>query len=294
MRKILLTIIVSLTLLGLSFSAIKAQSAGLGPEDLTVDINCTQSHFINSTPVPSSGVVGYEYCSRMCPRKCMYTADANGDYLNKFEGWCVQNKSTKVYTCFTGHGPNSTSIQKLNVLGIEVDLAPVVLIRKVMLGVLGVAALILIAYSMIATYKYAFSQGQPEKIQEATKIFKSLIIGAIITFSGLLLIQITAMVLGVTGSLVDFNFVPRTGLVVYLYQDDLGKACLVEQTAMTGGQQYCCVSSVWTDTGGACSTGGGGTPTPSAPVPTVCTPRGQHPINGPCCNGAAPVGGYCV
>jgi hypothetical protein len=292
MRKFFLTFVLALTISSFTFSSAGAAPlvdplhSQVVPADTTspgwvstIDNTCITSQFLNLTPAVKESDTSFSNCSRICPRYCLYAPGVDGSYSDRLNGYCV--KISGKYQCemLTGTENSTSSLQKVNFLGIEVDRAPLVLVRRVMLGVFGAAALIILAYALVATYKYSFSQGQPEKIQEAMKIFKSLVIGTVIVFAGVVLIQIVAMLLGVTGSLTDFNFLPRSGLVVYLYPDDLGKACLVEQTAMTGGQQYYCNNNVW-DT--------------NAGVTYVCAgPGNACSSSKPCCTGTCSSANVC-
>ena len=254
MRKGLLITCLAFVITGFSLSLVNAQSActaasstNAKAQELAVDNECITSKFLNQTPAAGTSS-NYGSCSRICPRECLYSG---ADYSTRKDGYCVLGTNTQVYMCCTltsTEGVNNP-LDKVNFLGIEVDRAPLVLVRRVMLGVFAAAGIVIIAFGIVAMYKFSFSQGQQEKVQEAIKIFKSLIIGAVITFSGVVLIQILALVTGVTGNLADFNFLPRTGRVVFLYQDDLGKACLVEQTFMTGGEEYYCQDGVWKTAG---------------------------------------------
>lgn len=224
----------------------------LDPNENVIDTDCQAVNLLGIAPGPSMGGdwLLYPGCSVVCPRKCLYASpDYTQRIIGKVNGFCYnQAGGVPICSTYTGSFRFNTQIgQNVDFFGIEVDRAPLILIRRVLLLVFGGAGLIIIVLGMVATYKYSLAGGVQEKLQEAVKMFKSLIIGAVITFGGLVLIQLVAMLTGVTGNLFDFNFLPRSGIVVYLYPDDLGRKCLPEQvTATDSQQQYVCDPSTLT------------------------------------------------
>lgn len=221
-------------------------------QELIVDSACISEQIINVSPTGVPGPADFSRCSRICPRWCLYEAGEDDSYTLRKNGFCtVDSMDSHKYICRVLEEEDLVIdyLEKVNFMGITVDRAPLILIRRAMLGVLGAAGLAIIGIGIYAAYKYATSEGQQEKIQEAIKIFKSLIIGAVIVFAGAVLVQVVAMLVGITGSLTDFNFLPRSGRVVYLYKDDLGKACLLEQMPAAEGEQYDCNEEtlVWTE-----------------------------------------------
>ena len=217
------------------------------PEDIVPDYECINKQVLGLTGTVTRSL--FYRCSKSCPRKCLY---AKPDFRIRIDGFCLKAEYTDEYYCDgydSSEVPLSSSLDKINILNVEVDRSILILFRRAILLVMGGAGLIIIGFGLFATYKYSMSEGNQEKVQEAMKIFKGLIIGAIITFSGVLFIQISALVTGVTGSLFDFNFMPRTGRVIYLYETDIGTTCFLEQKASTelGSMKYMCdpVELVW-------------------------------------------------
>jgi len=248
-------IIISLLIITSLVFLLKAHASDLtptmDPNELAVDNNCQSARLLGSSGSKLGGDWDlFGACSAVCPRKCLYASpEYTKPLIGNETGFCLDSGGG-VYSCHTYTGVynlNSSLGQQVDFFGIEVDRAPLVLIRRVLLLVFGGAGLLIVVLGMVATYKYSLAGGVQEKLQEAVKMFKSLIIGAVITFGGLVLIQLVATLTGVTGSLFDFNFLPRSGIVVYLYPDDLGRKCLPEQvTATDSQQQYVCDPSTLT------------------------------------------------
>jgi hypothetical protein len=224
---------------------VNAQTVGPSedPEQLVQDTECITSK-VAGIPAVFAGTE-YAACSRVCPRKCLYTLQSG--YSVRYNGFCIDDPAATPlpYACrSTFYDPKVTeAINKVNLLGLDIDRAVILAIRRVMLLVFGAAGVVIIGLGMFATYKFSFSEGNQDKVSEAVKIFRSLVIGAIILFSGVVLIQVVATVTGVTGSLLDFDFIPRSGRVVILHKEDLGKKCFLEQipdVASNGSEQYKC------------------------------------------------------
>jgi len=210
-------------------------------DELVADYECTAAKLFDNTSASSGASIGYatfaKTCNKTCPRKCLYKSP---EYTIRINGYCwgVDNACET----YTGDLALYKQLESVNFLGIDIDRSLLILVRRVMLLAFGAAGLIIIGFGIVAMYKFSFSEGNQEKVQEAIKIFKSLIFGSIIVFAGLTVVQILAAFTGVTGSLVDFNFLPRSGRFVYLYEDDLGKPCLPEQMPLAdyGAMQYTC------------------------------------------------------
>jgi hypothetical protein len=80
--------------------------------------------------------------------------------------------------------------------------------RVLLMGAYSLAALLSIVYGVYGVYKRSFSEGNAEKVEESMKIFKNAIIGIIIVFMSVVVVQIGSTFLGVTSNPFDFSLVP--------------------------------------------------------------------------------------
>jgi hypothetical protein len=217
-------------------------------DELVVDYECINAKLLGAR---DAGMVAL--CSRLCPRKYLYESP---DYIVRKLTYCIADKSNATLPYAEKPMSSDTEIEfsskikNVNLFGLEVDRAILLLVRRVMLLIFAAAGLIDVAMGIFATYKYSLSEGNQEKIQEAVKIFKSLLIGTVVIFAGVVLIQIASMLTGVTGTLLDFDFVPRTGKIVFLYNEDEGRKCFIEQIPdpQSPGAMFTCDEEtlVWT------------------------------------------------
>jgi hypothetical protein len=213
--------------------------------EIIVDYECVSARLLGSSNKDMSGK-----CSKLCYRKNLYSRDSrfkvrtntyctgtviNNDYANQKAPYITVDMGNDTQTL--NEFKDTTN---LNLLGMDVDRSMLLLVRRIMLGIFGIAGLVDVAMGIWATYKYSLSNGNQEKIQESVKIFKSLVIGTIVIFAGVSLIQVASMLTGLTGALLDFDFVPRSGRVVFLYKEDAGRKCFIEQIPDSAGEQLTC------------------------------------------------------
>ena len=199
-----------------------------------------------------------ETCSEIClneGRSCRYV-----------DGILVTSNDQCIDLEESGVTPIADAI---NVFGIDIpyDKAVLVLGRAGLMLVFILIGLASIGLGFYAMYLRSSSQGEPEKIEESTKVFKNTIIGLIISFTAVLLIQVVALSVGISDSIFDLTFIPKLGTVVKITPDDLQfGTCRPEQKAVLEGvgnlAVFKCDNKAWT--------GGGDFAVPNVTVNSSC------------------------
>jgi len=121
--------------------------------------------------------------------------------------------------------------------------ALLIYLRAAIYAVLGLVALGVILFGIFGWYKHAMSEGNPEKVQEVRKIYTNAIIGAIIVIMSFVVVQLLSNFLGVTDSVFDFTFIPKSGYTVEVSEFDTGRVCYEQQIDKDGS--HSCVEGKW-------------------------------------------------
>jgi hypothetical protein len=124
--------------------------------------------------------------------------------------------------------------------------AAMIYIRAGIFAILGATGLLVIFYGLYGWYKRAMSEGNPDKVEEAFKIYKNAILGTIIVAMSFGIVQIVFMLLGVTNSVFEFTFIPKSGFTVEVRDSDVGRTCYPEQKDKSSeGGTHVCIDNKW-------------------------------------------------
>jgi hypothetical protein len=133
-----------------------------------------------------------------------------------------------------------TKTESLNIFGIDfgpTEQAVPSVLRLVVLLMMGIIALLSIVYGLYSGFVRSTALDSAEKVEQSYKIAKNTILGVVIAFAGVIIVQIVALLTGVEGSIFAFNLVPKQGIGnvgdITEYERQYG-ACLPEQTANGG------------------------------------------------------------
>lgn len=121
--------------------------------------------------------------------------------------------------------------------------ALLIYLRAGLYAVLGLVSLGVVVFGIFGWYKHAMSEGNAEKVQEVKKIYTNAIIGAIIVLMSFVVVQMLSNFLGVTESVFDFSFIPKSGYTVNVLDGDTGRVCYEPQKDKDNS--HSCIDGKW-------------------------------------------------
>jgi hypothetical protein len=194
------------------------------PNEVITDYECARRIIVE----PSIMVDGHPICNRTCLR----TIVDSGSY-------CVWGSDTSVGGNWDGDD-----------LNIPLNIGPVdaafIYIRAALYAVMGAVALAVVLYGLYGWYQHAMSEGKPDKLELVRKIYTNAIIGAVIVIASFLVVQILATFFGVTTSLFEIDFIPKSGYTVEVREKDVGRVCFEKQVDKSSeGGMHTCVDGKW-------------------------------------------------
>lgn len=243
MKKLLTTIFITLLVFPLVVSSVFAAgsptpSPTKDPERIVYDPECTKFLIVGEYVNPEGERIdaydenGKPFCNDRCQYKVIY--NENGGRRPGI--FCEFESETKPLD-----------------LGGEVDLnlpieipaedAILIWIRGGIYAIMGATSLALILLGLYGWYLRAMSEGEEEKIRQSIKVYQNAIIGGIIVFLAALITQFVFMLLGVTESILEFNFIPKSGYEVEVTEKDIGRYCY--ETQLDKNNEYECVDYKW-------------------------------------------------
>lgn len=218
------------------FTNFWSSSAYAAGDRLIVDPKCIQYKTLYQEP---------RACNDLCPESCVEA----GNY-------CHYNTTPQLDPVCTGRPLDifeaNDELAGINIFGANFgppEYALPLIIRLILFGVFSVMGLLSIGYGFYGMYVRSTAQDSAEKVELSNKIYKNAILGVIISFSAVIIMQIIALLLGVSGSLFTFNLVPKQGTNVTLTEDDLSGYCLDGQIGIIEGNAaagYVCENGAWT------------------------------------------------
>lgn len=145
-------------------------------------------------------------------------------------------------------------VPSLNIFG--VDFGPPTtaiprIIRTFLTGIFALISLIAIIMGLYGMYLRSTAADNPEKVELAMKVFKNAILGIIISFFGVVILQGVALLLGLTGNLLEFNLLPdENGAFMQLTAQMLNDPCSPDGTIASfidenGAYRYECRAGRW-------------------------------------------------
>lgn len=194
------------------------------PNEVILDYECARRIIVE----PSIMVDGHPICNRTCIRSIV----ESGSY-------CVWGSDSTEAGSWGGDD-----------LNIPLNIGPVdaafIYIRAALYAVMGAVALAVVLYGLYGWYQHAMSEGKPDKLELVRKIYTNAIIGAIIVVASFLVVQILATFFGVTSSLFEIDFIPKSGYTVEVREKDVGRVCFEKQVDKSAeGGSYTCVDGKW-------------------------------------------------
>jgi hypothetical protein len=203
----------------------------LNPDEIILDADCSR-YLLFATDAYTNDTPPKPKCNIMCKRSIMYDSP---DYQYKNGNYCVYGD------------PNTQASGTLTSINTPIPPAPedatMIYIRAAIYALIGATSLLVILYGLYGWYKYAMSEGNPDKVGESRKIFKNAIIGTIIIVMSFSAVQLIFTLLGVTDSVFEFTFIPKAGFKVTVKDSDVGRFCYPEQKDKTGA--HTCVDNKW-------------------------------------------------
>jgi hypothetical protein len=176
---------------------------------------------------------GVPVCDSHCPENCLYEV-VNG--VRRQTGhWCKYD-SIKCEETPLKNPVNCLFDPLCNTLAPDVRL--LVYVRGGLFAVFSLAAVTCILFGLYAMYLRSMSEGSPDKLEVSNKVMKNVIVGLVILLLAVTVVQIMYLLLGLTGSILDFNFIPKSRNNVAVTEADIGRICLPEQTDTNG--KYIC------------------------------------------------------
>jgi hypothetical protein len=216
-------IILFLLLFQIFYVNIKA--SGLDPEEVIFDNRCVQERLL-VTPISVTGTGDQPICNYWCKRGIILA----GDY-------CQYNSTSAIGGSWVGDLETPLRIRPVD--------AVLIYLRGALYAVMGAVALAVIFYAIYGWYTHAMSEGKPEKLEEVKKIYTNAVIGALIIIMSFVVVQILSVFVGVTDSIIDITFIPKSGYRVDVKSSDVGRVCFEEQTDINN--TYTCVDGRWAE-----------------------------------------------
>jgi hypothetical protein len=137
-----------------------------------------------------------------------------------------------------------------NIFGVDFGPTPQAIpriIRLALTAVFSIIGLIAILLGVYAMYLRSTAGDNAEKVELTAKVIRNAIIGIVISFLGVVIVQIVALLLGLTGGLFNFNFIPTATVIL-----DASTALQPCETGALGyiingntAVLYNCQASVW-------------------------------------------------
>lgn len=84
-----------------------------------------------------------------------------------------------------------------------------IVVRMAFYAVISLLIFVLIVMALWVVWERSTAADNPEKVEKAASIAKNAMIGAIITFLFIAIVQVTSLLLGLTGNLFDITIVPQ-------------------------------------------------------------------------------------
>ena len=189
------------------FSVVKAQD----PEDLIIDTKC-------NTYLSTASDNFRPYCNSICKRECI-------DSGNHCPSGSTQECTVTDAALDLHYLSDSRRLQRnFNILGVELcpDPAtrppddPYCMINLIRLGFYGVISLLVFILVLIALWVVwvrSTAADSPEKVEKAATIAKNAIVGALITFLFISIVQVVSLLVGLTGNIFEITIVPQPKLL---------------------------------------------------------------------------------
>lgn len=163
---------------------------------------------------------------------------------------CLESIVLSGYYCLWGSETSRGLSWDGNDLNVPLNIGPVdaafIYIRAALYAVMGAISIAVVLYGLYGWYQHAMSEGKPDKLELVRKIYTNAIIGAVIVIASFLVVQLLATFFGVTSSLFEIDFIPKSGYMVEVREKDIGRVCFEKQEDKSSeGGTHLCVDGKW-------------------------------------------------
>ncbi|MFQ5493454.1 MAG: hypothetical protein ACE5DX_04815 [Candidatus Dojkabacteria bacterium] len=205
-------------------------------DELIVDPRCS-AYMVSDPPEPGEDPECSTLCTRRCVsagKSCTYPSNTNCPTV-----LCPYAELTETINLFgADFGPPSEAFQRI--------------VRLALMAVFSLIGLVAILYGLYGMLLRTTAAENPEKVELSAKVFKNALIGVLISFVSVVIIQLAAMALGIEDNLFELNIIPDN-LVITAGDVECG-TCRTGQTALAitedGARGYECLNNRWVPTGG--------------------------------------------
>lgn len=201
-----------------------------------------QSSIIIPTVDPNKVIIDNECIRRILIDPKAKDADGNPVCNRRCQKWIVDSGFYCVYGSEDVTGSKWEDQPGENLTGGSPDML-LIYIRAGLYVVLAGVSIAMVLYGIYGWYSFAMSQGDPEKVKNARKIYTNAAIGGIIVLVSFIIVQLLGVFFGVTSSVLDFSFIPKSGLIVNVRDTDIGRSCFSEQVDVN--DIYECIDGKW-------------------------------------------------
>lgn len=222
MRKfIILTIILIFPLFIISAST---ADPVLDPDEVIFDNECARRKLLAT---PASSTASEPICNLWCKRSIINS----GQY-------CAYGSEDTSAGSWDGDLEVPLRVRPVD--------AALIYIRAALYAVMGAVAVAVVFYGLFGWYTHAISEGKPDKLEEVKKIYTNTIIGTVIIVMSFVVVQLISVFFGVTESVFDLNFIPKSGFEVEVRESDVGRVCFAEQSDKSSeGGLHTCIDGRW-------------------------------------------------
>ncbi len=195
-----------------------------------VDSRCTA--YLITKPTEDNG---QPKCNIVCDKTCI---DQGKSCVYKQPTSCIFLSDEQINQGLTGFnifgvnfGPPAQAIPRI--------------VRMLLTAIFSIVSLVAILIGVYAMYLRSTAGDNAEKAEETIKVIRNAIIGVVICFLGVVIVQIVALLLGISGGLFDFNFIPVKTTLETISQpcSPDGATTFLDEPNAT--HMYKCVGSRW-------------------------------------------------
>lgn len=200
-----------------------------------IDPKC--SGYLVTTPFEED--TGLPICTTLCRRECVdlgqscrYSDGKPGGCFD-LEGTIVDPVEERLNLMGADFGPPREAVPRL--------------VRLALMAVFSLIGLVSIIIGLQVLVKRSTAGDNADAVEESAKTMRNAILGVVISFAGVFVVQVVALLIGLTGGLFDFQFAVSNAT---LTQSDLSQPCTVEgqrgiYTTLTRTSFYKCVDGSW-------------------------------------------------
>lgn len=213
-----------LTIIFFGFSVFEGKVEAQNPEDLLPEPTCIAYN--------ATGGFGTSPCNTTCQRKCI---DAGRSCR-------IGDPSDCAIILFDANFPEVTQVVRPAFNPFSVELCPdpeqrppddpyctLTVVRLGFYAVISIMIFVLVILAFWVVWERSTAADKPEKVEKAASIAKNAVIGALITFFFVAIVQVVALLVGLTGSLFDISIVPQPRVVGNGERCDAGLFVVCEQ-----------------------------------------------------------------